>query len=59
MLTFLILGAGIGVIAGLSPGPVLTMVIAETLKAGWPQAVRGGLARGFLARALSPNPYLL
>jgi threonine/homoserine/homoserine lactone efflux protein len=35
MLTFLILGAGIGVVAGISPGPVLTMVVLETFRGGW------------------------
>ncbi len=35
MLTFLLLGAGIGFVAGISPGPVLTLVVSETLKAGW------------------------
>jgi threonine/homoserine/homoserine lactone efflux protein len=35
MLTFLVLGAGIGFVAGVSPGPVLTLVVAETLRAGW------------------------
>jgi threonine/homoserine/homoserine lactone efflux protein len=35
MLTFLLLGAGIGFVAGVSPGPVLTLVVTETLKSGW------------------------
>jgi threonine/homoserine/homoserine lactone efflux protein len=35
VLTFLVLGAGIGLVAGVSPGPVLTLVVAETLKGGW------------------------
>ena len=35
MLSFLALGAGIGLVAGVSPGPVLTLVVAETLKGGW------------------------
>src|SRR5262245_46021732 len=35
MLTFLILGAGIGFVSGVSPGPVLTLVVTETLKGGW------------------------
>jgi threonine/homoserine/homoserine lactone efflux protein len=34
-MTFLLLGAGIGLVAGLSPGPVLTLVVTETLRAGW------------------------
>jgi threonine/homoserine/homoserine lactone efflux protein len=35
VLTFLLLGAGIGFVAGVSPGPVLTLVVTETLKSGW------------------------
>lgn len=35
MLTFLVLGAGIGFVSGVSPGPVLTLVVTETLKGGW------------------------
>src|SRR5215471_7262637 len=35
MLTFLLLGAGIGFVSGVSPGPVLTLVVSETLKGGW------------------------
>ena len=122
MLSFLVLGAGIGFVAGVSPGPVLTLVVAETFRGGWlrgaavaagplladgpivvlallvlaqlpPEFVRsvslagglfllylaattlansrrarlvggqrlparGGLLKGLLARALSPNPYL-
>lgn len=34
-MTFLVLGAGIGMVAGISPGPVLTMVVLETLRGGW------------------------
>jgi threonine/homoserine/homoserine lactone efflux protein len=34
-LGFLLLGAGIGFVAGVSPGPVLTLVVAETLRGGW------------------------
>jgi threonine/homoserine/homoserine lactone efflux protein len=33
--TFLLLGAGIGFVSGVSPGPVLTLVITETLRGGW------------------------
>jgi threonine/homoserine/homoserine lactone efflux protein len=36
--TLLVLGAGIGFVAGVSPGPVLTLVVGETLRGGW---VRG------------------
>jgi threonine/homoserine/homoserine lactone efflux protein len=35
VLTFLVLGAGIGFVAGVSPGPVLTLVVTETLRGGW------------------------
>jgi threonine/homoserine/homoserine lactone efflux protein len=35
VLTFLVLGAGIGLAAGLSPGPVLTTVVLETFRGGW------------------------
>jgi threonine/homoserine/homoserine lactone efflux protein len=34
-MTFLALGAGIGIVAGISPGPVLTMVVLETFRGGW------------------------
>ena len=34
-LTFLLLGAGIGFVAGVTPGPVLTLVVAETFRGGW------------------------
>jgi threonine/homoserine/homoserine lactone efflux protein len=34
-LSWLLLGAGIGLFAGVSPGPVLTLVVAETLRGGW------------------------
>jgi threonine/homoserine/homoserine lactone efflux protein len=34
-LTFLLLGAGIGFVAGVTPGPVLTLVVAETFQGGW------------------------
>jgi threonine/homoserine/homoserine lactone efflux protein len=35
VLTFFVLGAGIGFVAGISPGPVLTLVVSETIKGGW------------------------
>jgi threonine/homoserine/homoserine lactone efflux protein len=35
VLAFLLLGAGIGLAAGLSPGPVLTLVVLETFRGGW------------------------
>lgn len=34
-MTFLLLGAAIGFVAGVSPGPVLTLVVTETMKGGW------------------------
>lgn len=34
-MTFLLLGAGIGFVSGISPGPVLTLVVTETLRGGW------------------------
>jgi threonine/homoserine/homoserine lactone efflux protein len=34
-LSFLLLGAGIGFVAGVTPGPVLTLVVAETFRGGW------------------------
>jgi threonine/homoserine/homoserine lactone efflux protein len=122
VLSFLMLGAGIGFVAGVSPGPVLTLMVAETIRGGWLRgaavaagplladgpiivlamlvlgqlptewvrvislaggafllylaastflnsrrarlaggerlAAPGGLLKGLLARALSPNPYL-
>lgn len=54
MLSFLLLGAGIGFVAGVSPGPVLTLVVAETLRGGW---LRGaGVAAGPL---LADGPIVL
>jgi threonine/homoserine/homoserine lactone efflux protein len=35
VLTYLVLGAGMGLVAGISPGPVLTMVVLETFRGGW------------------------
>lgn len=35
VLSFGLLGAGIGLVLGVSPGPVLTLVVTETLKGGW------------------------
>lgn len=34
-MTFLLLGAGIGFVSGISPGPVLTLVVTQTLRGGW------------------------
>ncbi len=41
MLTCLVLGAGIGFVSGVSPGPVTTLVVTETLRGGW---LRGAIA---------------
>src|ERR671936_382537 len=54
MLTFLLLGAGIGVVAGISPGPVLTMVVLETFRGGWARGA--AVAAGAL---LADGPILL
>jgi threonine/homoserine/homoserine lactone efflux protein len=34
-MTFLLVGAGIGFVSGISPGPVLTLVVTQTLRGGW------------------------
>ena len=39
VLTYLALGAGIGFVSGLSPGPVFTLVGAETLRGGWARGI--------------------
>lgn len=36
-LGFLVLGLGIGFVAGVTPGPVLTLVVVETFRGGWPR----------------------
>lgn len=41
-LTSLALGAGIGFFAGISPGPVLTLVVSETLRGGWRRGAADG-----------------
>ena len=68
MLTFLVLGAGIGFVAGVSPGPVLTLVVSETFRGGWPRgaAVAAGplvadgpiIALAFLLLAQLPSSFL-
>ena len=35
VLAYGLLGAGIGLVVGVSPGPVLTLVMTETLNGGW------------------------
>jgi threonine/homoserine/homoserine lactone efflux protein len=37
VLSFLVLGPGIGFVAGVSPGPALTLLVAETFRGGWPR----------------------
>lgn len=44
MLSFMLSGAGIGLTAGLSPGPLMTLVVAESLRGGWPAGFRVSLA---------------
>jgi threonine/homoserine/homoserine lactone efflux protein len=54
VLSFFVLGAGIGFVFGISPGPVLTLVLAETIRGGW---LRGAaVAAGPL---LSDGPIIL
>ena len=67
-LSFLVLGAGIGFVAGVSPGPVLTVVVAETARNGWPRgaAVAAGplladgpiIALAFLVLARLPSGFV-
>ena len=59
MVTFLILGAGIGVVAGLSPGPVGTLVVDETLRAGSPRGVDRSVAGRRLERLLELTSLIL
>ena len=54
MLTFLVLGAGIGFVAGVSPGPVLTLVVAETFRGGW---LRGAAVAA--GRLLADGPIIV
>ncbi len=35
IVSLFVLGAGIGFVAGVTPGPVLTLVVAETFRGGW------------------------
>jgi threonine/homoserine/homoserine lactone efflux protein len=52
--SFLVFGAGIGFVAGVTPGPILTLVVAETFHGGW---VRGAkVAAGPL---LADGPIIL
>lgn len=44
MTYFLVNGLVLGLYAGVSPGPLLTLVIAESLRGGWPAGFRIALA---------------
>ena len=44
MLSFLFSGILLGVVAGLSPGPLLILVVSETLKTGVKEGIRISLA---------------
>ncbi|HEY3367332.1 MAG TPA: LysE family transporter [Symbiobacteriaceae bacterium] len=44
MIYFLANGAVLGLAAGLSPGPLMALIITESLRGGWPAGFRVGLA---------------
>lgn len=44
MIGYFITGATLGLTAGISPGPLMTLVIAESLRGGWPAGFRIALA---------------
>lgn len=44
MIYYLVNGAGLGLTAGLSPGPLMTLLLAESLRGGWPAGFRVSLA---------------
>lgn len=44
MIYFLVNGAGLGLTAGLSPGPLMTLLLAESLRGGWPAGFRVSVA---------------
>lgn len=44
MIYFLAYGAGLGLTAGLSPGPLMALIITESLQGGWPAGFRVALA---------------
>lgn len=44
MLALLLSGAALGFTAGISPGPLLTLVVAESLRGGWQAGVKVALA---------------
>lgn len=44
MTAYLVAGAALGLSAGVSPGPLTTLIIAESLRGGWPAGFRVALA---------------
>lgn len=44
MTGYLAVGAALGLYAGVSPGPLTTLIIAESLRGGWPAGFRVALA---------------
>lgn len=44
MIYYLLNGAGLGLTAGLSPGPLMTLLLAESLRGGWPAGFRVSIA---------------
>lgn len=44
MIYYLVNGAGLGLTAGLSPGPLMTLLLAESLRGGWPAGFRVSIA---------------
>ena len=44
MTFYLAVGAALGLYAGVSPGPLTTLIIAESLRGGWPAGFRVALA---------------
>lgn len=44
LMTFMVLGATLGLSAGISPGPLLTLVISETLKHGRKEGIKIALS---------------
>jgi threonine/homoserine/homoserine lactone efflux protein len=44
MLNILVSGLVIGILAGISPGPLMSLIIGESLRGGWPAGFRVSLA---------------
>ena len=44
MTSLLVNGLALGLYAGISPGPLLSLIIAESLRGGWPAGFRIALA---------------